>query len=1216
MSKFGTSVVTEQGKALLFGDEKIIYTKAALFSQDLSKSSVEDIRKLTSLSGKLFETPIGINKRGAGTVNVEASFSNKDLTEDIDFNSVGWFAKPDGGEEILVSVSPVNGTQTLGAMTPGQQATDAIDLVLATAVGDSSKVDVVIDPAGQVTAAKLNSIVENLKVEFNQNIEENTKVQDFPTDITDLNNLPGGLYRLSNLTATQLRQLDNSPVKLPTASFAKFVFIRSIEVSPYFAIQITLFNDNPHIFVRCKKNANWYKWVKFATADSLDSLHKLLDENVDNLIKKYKYLADTKADQTDVDSKISTLSSTVASNKTDTDKKIADVSSTVSANKTAADKAISSVQSTVEANKAAADKAIASANSTIAANKKAADDALATKANASDVSKQIAAVNATVSSNKSATDKAISDTNATVTANKKDADTKISNLNSTVASNKTATDKAISDTNATVAANKKATDSAIATKANANDVYNRQQVDGAFATRDSSISTKADKSTTYTKTEVDAKMASLQNNVNAKANSSDLNNLNGKAHYDKPDFNSLTTTGNYYISTPSSGKNYPCGSWGNLQVFYGNGSRLEQVYYPDDNSAPYYRMRKDASSWTAWKQLVNTDTTNSLSQNKADKSTTYTKTDVDNKLNGRVPVYVGNANEDMNSYTNIQFRSYTQKSGLKNIPSDTIYPAYGTLIVLPDGGISNFNDGAQVWIDPNGMVWTRHYNSKKFSNWSKLAFSSQINDLKNSLTSAISQKANTSDVNSTNSALQTAINSKIDKIKVLPSSVTDLNNFKQEGWWSVSDISGTQFVSIKNTPVNDQYALLHVVPRAANANNGIQIWYATNSGDVYERQWSATSVWHGWNKLATTAYTDGIKSSLQSSINAKANKSDLNNLNGVTTYKDPNFNNITASGTYYISNPTTANNAPTTSWGNLLVANGNGNRLEQIYFADNDAAPYYRMRVGTTWRGWKKLVNTDTTDGINSTANAAKTAAANAQTTANNALPKAGGVMNSGSNIQWNSSIANGSKGTVGKITWSGATDYVEIFGDQNAKDNLDLAINLGDDGSNHISIRNKGSEVAAIQSNGHFTGTVDWSKVNGRPSNFNTYALTERRSLSGNDDANTITDTGIYRISGTAIKNGNGVTWAFLVVLKWDNNTVQQYLVQGDSVYQRNISASGKRYPGWTYFAKKSHIDNLQNQINQIKSTVPVVQKFTDESQAKTWSNSGGSQVRIAIIE
>lgn len=131
---------------------------------------------------------------------------------------------------------------------------------------------------------------------------------------------------------------------------------------------------------------------------------------------------------------------------------------------------------------------------------------------------------------------------------------------------------------------------------------------------------------------------------------------------------------------------------------------------------------------------------------------------------------------------------------------------------------------------------------------------------------------------------------------------------------------------------------------------------------------------------------------------------------------------------------------------------------------DQDGTYWLNNKNGDIWTGWKRIANIDEV---------------------NSRLPLGGGEMAKGSTILWQGPNAgpNIQEGNIGGLQWNGATDYVKIFGDNNSSDNLDLAIQLGDDNSNHISIRNaQGAETAAIWADGHYTGTVNWDRVNGRP--------------------------------------------------------------------------------------------------------------------------------------
>lgn len=174
----------------------------------------------------------------------------------------------------------------------------------------------------------------------------------------------------------------------------------------------------------------------------------------------------------------------------------------------------------------------------------------------------------------------------------------------------------------------------------------------------------------------------------------------------------------------------------------------------------------------------------------------------------------------------------------------------------------------------------------------------------------------------------------------------------------------------------------------------------------------------------------------------------------------PDFNNLTSTGIYMITQPDHGQNYPTGDCGVLKVENGHDSRIEQTYYTDRvDGATYQRQCIDGTWRDWKKVASIDDV---------------------NTRLPLAGGNMAKGSYVMWNiGNPSNAHDGDVGGLCWNAASDSIKIFGDNDGADNLDLAIQLGDDNSNHISIRDKdGTERAAITTDGHFTGSIDWANV------------------------------------------------------------------------------------------------------------------------------------------
>lgn len=188
---------------------------------------------------------------------------------------------------------------------------------------------------------------------------------------------------------------------------------------------------------------------------------------------------------------------------------------------------------------------------------------------------------------------------------------------------------------------------------------------------------------------------------------------------------------------------------------------------------------------------------------------------------------------------------------------------------------------------------------------------------------------------------------------------------------------------------------------------------------------------------------------------------DFDRLDGQHDSVDaPDFNNLTSTGIYMITQPDHGQNYPIGDSGVLKVENGHDLRIEQTYYTDrSDGATYQRQCINGTWRPWKKVASIDDV---------------------NTRLPLAGGSMAKGSWINWSGSDSNAAKdGNLGGIQWTGATDSIQIYGDNNAADNLDLAIQLGDDNSNHISFRDKdGAETAAITADGQFTGRTNWANV------------------------------------------------------------------------------------------------------------------------------------------
>lgn len=182
----------------------------------------------------------------------------------------------------------------------------------------------------------------------------------------------------------------------------------------------------------------------------------------------------------------------------------------------------------------------------------------------------------------------------------------------------------------------------------------------------------------------------------------------------------------------------------------------------------------------------------------------------------------------------------------------------------------------------------------------------------------------------------------------------------------------------------------------------------------------------------------------------------------VAIKNNTDLNTIKTPGMYHAMGTDGIANSPIPAWFDLTVNSDNMYNGTQMLHAENENQVYVRSwHNGNTFTDWQRITNA---------------------TDLATRLPVSGGNMNKGSWITWSGSNANSANdGNIGGLQWNGATDNIQIYGNNNRADNLDLVIKLGDDNSNRISFRDKdGAEHAAITADGHFTGGTDWAHIGG----------------------------------------------------------------------------------------------------------------------------------------
>lgn len=167
MQKFGKTLITNAGRQMLTDVDgakgKLTYTKASLYSQNVKTLKEADIIALTSLTGPQLATDLQVTDVKDNTVTVLASFNNAQVTQDLTFNSIGWFAKTSvDDKEQLMAITPSETEQTLVAGSNGA-STSSIDVEMVFA--RSHDTTVVLNPSsvGLVSPAQMNSAINRAK---------------------------------------------------------------------------------------------------------------------------------------------------------------------------------------------------------------------------------------------------------------------------------------------------------------------------------------------------------------------------------------------------------------------------------------------------------------------------------------------------------------------------------------------------------------------------------------------------------------------------------------------------------------------------------------------------------------------------------------------------------------------------------------------------------------------------------------------------------------------------------------------------------------------------------------------------------------------------------------------------------------------------------------------------------------------------------------------
>ena len=333
----------------------------------------------------------------------------------------------------------------------------------------------------------------------------------------------------------------------------------------------------------------------------------------------------------------------------------------------------------------------------------------------------------------------------------------------------------------------------------------------------------------------------------------------------------------------------------------------------------------------------------------------------------------------------------------------------------------------------------------------------------------------------------------------------------------------------------------------------------------------------------------------------------LSKLEGTQTLDSPDFNGITASGIYYITNNNGANikNNPVDQWGVLIVSNGDGHRVSQVYYPDDGNPPWYRSLDESTWRSWYQLSTRYDVNNAVSLANKAQDTANQANTNISkidlSPYAKSADVNSELANKASTTDVSNGLAGKADKL-------QVNVDGDLfSAPGSITSWASLQADGSKNVlrSVRTEGQGTA-----------------------FNT-AYYDAGILFGGNDTKALISVG-YTGNRAIVTGGNNQSvWHEDIAWKSDVTNLQNQV-------NTKASASDVNSLNQTISALQQTVQSLQNTVNQQATTITGLQtqvnnqaqdiayikanyiegkRFSkaDESQATAWEKENSQ--RIAFI-
>lgn len=241
------------------------FTKAEISTTNLFNQSVTELQVLTSLDNVQQTADINtVTVINNNTVNVNVAIDQTKAPNDYQMNSVGLFAVDGDGKEVLYSVTVLKDPVYIHQDAMGS----ALGIDLETVVGQSSNVDLSINPAGAVTNEALKVTLadyvktDDVKSLIPETVIDGSKPADFKEAVTLEK---GAVDGAGNAIATAKNVSDGDAATLTSAKeYADAQVgdkVKDADTANWQKTKISADDGSPKSFLYAKDGGNITMWI-------------------------------------------------------------------------------------------------------------------------------------------------------------------------------------------------------------------------------------------------------------------------------------------------------------------------------------------------------------------------------------------------------------------------------------------------------------------------------------------------------------------------------------------------------------------------------------------------------------------------------------------------------------------------------------------------------------------------------------------------------------------------------------------------------------------------------------------------------------------------------------------------------------------------------------------------------------------------------------------